>query len=146
MISWIIGAAALIGSLLRVLSKEVPLKYVFADWVSAGLFALAAIPFALLGLFVGGFFAWPFVRPLCSRINGGPLRIGDAVVILCGPDRGRLAKVYETPTGQGGWQLACVTVEDEDAASENGIYETYQLLKTNANQGRQATPSPSPAT
>ncbi|NJM55570.1 MAG: hypothetical protein HC841_06325 [Verrucomicrobiae bacterium] len=132
--SWLIGATGLIGFLLWAMSKEVSLNYVFSGSQAVWSLALAAVPVVLLGYFAGMFFVWPFMRTFCSRINGSPLLIGDTVEILTGPDRGRIATVYETPIGQGGWQLARLDFGDERRANFKDIFETYQLLNKKANR------------
>jgi hypothetical protein len=138
-LSWVVGATGLIGFMLWALSEEVELKHPFSSSQATGLFALATIPIVLLGYFAGMFFVWPFIRPLCSRINGSPLNIGDTVEILMGPERGRIATVYETPSGQGGWQLARLNLGEERQAAFKDIFETYQLLKITANKAVDST-------
>lgn len=127
MISWFIGAlalnaliAALIGSELSRLSWQVVL-----------LLALGLIPSTLLGYFLGMLTCWPLIRPLCSKYNGAPFRIGDQVMILSGLHKGTVAAIYEISPGQGGWNLVRLKLGAEYEEKFTDIFEEYSVLRTN---------------
>ena len=77
------------------------------------------------------FLCWPFVRPICSRVNGAPYNVGDRVVILSGPQKGQTGDVCKIIRGQGGWNLAVLNSGD--------IFEEYALLKINSNHDHHST-------
>ncbi len=77
----------------------------------------------------GMFCFWPVVRPLCSRYNGAPFRVGDRVRILAGPRKGAVAEVYETPVGQGGWKLVRLDLGPERRATYGDLFEQYSVLR-----------------
>lgn len=87
------------------------------------------IPSTLLGYFLGMFTFWSFVRKLCSKVNGGPLKVGDRVQILRGRFKGKICDVYDTPKGQGGWDLARIDLGAEMKNTFQDIFEQYALLK-----------------
>lgn len=129
MVSWAIGACVLNAVFLFAISEEAPLPVILSDWQTTLFLVLALIPPSLLGFFAGMFTAWPFIRVLCSRINGAPLKAGDQVMILAGRDKGRLAEVYEITKGQGGWDLARLDLGRERKTRFTDIFEVYSLLK-----------------
>ncbi|MBE0540905.1 MAG: KOW motif-containing protein [Verrucomicrobia bacterium] len=133
-VSWVIGACALDVAIVVLLSKEVTLTAIASDWQAAMFLALSIIPATLLGYFVGMFTCWPFVRPICSRVNGAPFKAGDRVMILSGPQKGHTAEVHEITVGQGGWNLARVELGEERRKEFRDIFEEYSLLKMNGEQ------------
>jgi hypothetical protein len=129
-VSWVLGACALNAVVLTgFLSNEARRSAVAADWRVMVWLLLAMIPASLLGYFLGMFTCWPWVRPVCSRLNGSPLRGGDRVLILSGPQKGAIADVYEISVGQGGWDLARLDLGPERKACCTDIFEEYSLLK-----------------
>ena len=142
-VSWVLGACALDATVIVLLSKEVTLTAIVSDW-QVGLFlALGLIPATLLGYFVGMFTCCPFVRPICSRFNGAPFKVGDHVMILAGPLRGGMADVEEITTGQGGWDVVWLDLGPDRRKKVNNIFEEYSLLKTNGEQGGAPNSRPS---
>lgn len=77
---------------------------------------------------------WPLVRVVCSRYNGAPLQVGDRVMILSGPQKGRIGEVYQITTGQGGWDLAKLDLGQEIGEIFMDIFEEYAVMKINAKQ------------
>ena len=75
------------------------------------------------------FTCWPLVRVICSRYNGAPLKTGDQVMILSGPQKGKIFEVYEITVGQGGWELARLDLGEERKEKFRDIFEEYSLLK-----------------
>jgi hypothetical protein len=121
----VIGASALNGSVLTVLSHGVRLAEIASGW--QGTLLLGQIVFAttLLGCLLGAVISWP-VFALCRRVNGAPLKSGDRVLILSGPHRGTATEVYEITTGQGGCALVRV---DLGPSYKDDIFEEYAVLK-----------------
>ncbi len=134
-VSWALGACALDATLFILLSQGVGLAAYFSDWQATLLVALGLIPATFLGYFVGMFTCWPFIRPICSQLNGAPFRIGDHVLVLSGPEKGQTAEVYEITVGQGGWNLVRLDFGEERRNSFRDIFEEYSLLKMNGEQG-----------
>ena len=128
-ISCVLGACALDTAAIYLLTKEAPLSAFAADWQALLWLVVALIPTSLLGFLLGIFTCWPLVRPICSRINGAPLEIGDQVLILSGPKKGDVAEVYEISLGQGRWSLARLNLGPECKKHFRDIYEQYSLLK-----------------
>ncbi|MCK9589523.1 MAG: KOW motif-containing protein [Terrimicrobiaceae bacterium] len=128
-ISWIIAAIGINSLLVSAISQQVSIRWIFSDALSFALFLLAAISSTLLGYFAGAFFIWPFARPLCTRINGGPFAPGDRVLVLAGPHRELVATVHKKTMGQGGWALAELTLPAKTIRANSEIVEEYLLLK-----------------
>ena len=78
------------------------------------------------------FACWPLIRVICSRYNGAPLKIGDTVMILSGPEKGKIAEVWEITVGQGGWELARLNLSEERSQKFQDIFEEYSLFKIKA--------------
>ena len=108
-----------------------PLSALTSDWRVALWLLAAAIPTSNLGCFVGMLACWPWIRVICSRYNSAPLKIGDRVLILAGPQKGDMAEVYEITAGQGGWNLARLDIGPERRKKFTDIFEEYSLLKIN---------------
>lgn len=128
-IAWIIAAVGINGLMICVISQEVSFRWIFSDVFASALFLLAVIFAILLGYFAGALFVWPFLRPICPRINGGPFAPGDRVRVLAGPYRRLVVTVSRTTIGQGGWQLAELTLSTEAPQPTANIVEEYTLLK-----------------
>ena len=128
-ISWILGACVSNGAVIWLFSNKVSLFSAAADWQSMLCLLIALITSSLLGYFVGMFTWWPLIRVVCSRLNGAPLKTGDQVMILSGPQKGNTAEVYEITIGQGGWDLARLNLGHEHKTRFKDIYEAYSLLK-----------------
>jgi hypothetical protein len=128
-ISWIIAAVGIDSLLISVISKQISFRWILSDALAFALFLLATISATLLGYFAGAFFVWPFARPLCTRINGGPFAPVDRVLVLAGPHRGLVATVHRKTTGQGGWKLAELTLPVKNTCTNSEIVEEYLLLK-----------------
>jgi hypothetical protein len=127
-ISCVLGACILDAGMMYSLSNQVGLSAVAANWRAGAWLLLALIPNSLLGCFLGMVTCWPLARRLCSRLNGAPLRVGDRVLILSGPQKGDVADVGEITRGQGGWNLAVLNLRS-DTARLPAIFEEYSLLK-----------------
>ena len=130
-ISWVIGACVLNGLVLTVPSNGVRLISIASDWQGVVFLLLAVAAATGLGFFLGMFTCWPWIRPICSRINGAPLAVGDRVVVLSRRHKGTTAKVYEITTGQGGWDLARLDFGPAHREEFTDIFEEYSVLKIN---------------
>jgi hypothetical protein len=130
-VSWIIGACVLEAIVMTVASNGVRLISIASDWQGLAFVLLAAAAAAGLGFFLGMFTCWPWIRPICSRLNGAPLKTGDRVLVLAGPHRGTTATVYEITTGQGGWNLARLDLGPAHNEKSTDIVEEYSVLKIN---------------
>jgi len=128
-VSWFLGACGLDATIVVLLSKEVSVSSITSDWRASLFLVLALIPGTLLGYFAGMFTCWPFVRPICSRFNGAPFRVGDQVMILSGPLSGGSAEVEDITPGQGGWGVVWLDLGPERRRRFSNIFEQYSLLK-----------------
>src|SRR2546421_4504231 len=90
-ISWVLGACALDAAVVALLSKEGPLRDIISDVQATVWLALGLVPATALGYFLGMFTCWPWIRLICSRYNSAPLKVGDHVMILSGPQKGTVA-------------------------------------------------------
>jgi hypothetical protein len=125
-VTWVLGACVLDAVIIiSLISQSVSLSSIISDWQTMLLLVWILIPSTGLGFFVGMFTCWPFVRIFCSRYNGAPLKVGDQVLILTGPQRGKIVEIYLITVGQGGWELANVDLGEE----RRDIFEEYSLLK-----------------
>ena len=105
-----------------------------ADWRDFALFALYTGVGLLLGFFLAAFPGWFILGPLYydrELRNGGPFKVGDTVMILSLPHRGRVARVYST------WQGDNVRVDigEESAKRFEDIFSPVQLLRAPALSG-----------
>lgn len=110
--SWGIGAAFLNGGVFSAIEDPIDLR-VFSHTSFTLCLLVSVVCFTLLGYVLGMFTVWPLMRRLCTRINGGPFRTGDHVLVLAGPYKGKIAFVFETCVGQGGWNLVIPHVPEE---------------------------------
>jgi KOW motif len=133
MIAWVLGALVLnvlvIGSIIHETSFSI-----ISDWKTDLLLMLAAVLISGFGLYAGLFACGPFIFIVCKKFNGAPLKVGDHVIILAGPQKGATAKVYEIITGQGGQKLARLDLGDERAEKFRDIFEQYSVLKIQGDQ------------
>jgi hypothetical protein len=128
-VSWILGACVLNAFVVASISQGMSLSAMISDWDTVSIFALAFIPLTLLGFFLGMFTCWPLIRVICSKYNGAPLKAGDQVIILSGPQKGKKVGVYQITVGQGGWELARLDLGHERNEKFTDIFEEYSLLK-----------------
>lgn len=127
-ISWAIGAGVLNVLVLT------PLICVVSTLQGVVLLLLAVVLLTGLGFFVGMFTCWPWIRRICSRINGAPLKIGDRVLVLSRRHRGTIAEVHAITTGQGGWELARLNLGPAERDKHTDIFEEYSVLKIQGEQ------------
>ena len=123
-ISWIIGAC--------IINAVTLIKVgciMFFNFTEFPYLTLTIVASTGLGFFLGMFTCWPWVRPICSKINGAPLKVGDYVQILSGTYKGTKAQVYEIVTGQGGWELVRLDLGSGASEKFNDIFETYAVFK-----------------
>jgi hypothetical protein len=72
-----------------------------ATWIAVSLdgisllLVLSMVPALMLGALLGLMFLHPVFHLFCGFLNGAPYRNGDAVYILVGPHRGRVATLYD---------------------------------------------------
>lgn len=133
-VSWVVGAVAINGTLLMAVSHEAPLNYVFSDTKAALLYLLGTIAAILLGYFAGMFAIWPLMRPLCTKLNGGPLQEGDQVCVLSGPHMGVIASVKKRVAGQGGWKVAVLEFGEQHRGAESDVVEEFMTLRISKRQ------------
>ena len=129
LISWILGASILNAIVLTVPFNGVRLVSIASEWQGWAFLILAVVAATGLGYFLGMFTCWPWIRPICSRLNGAPFMCGDHVVILAGPLRGRCAVVEDITKGQGGWDIVWLDLGPERRKTFSNIFEEYSMLK-----------------
>jgi len=129
-ISCVLGACGFVAFILYLLTKELHLFALIAGsamfWVQI---VIILVPASLLGFFLGMRIFWPFVRVICSRFNGAPLKIGDRVLILSGKQKGMIDYVHWISTGQGGWDMATLNFDPGHDGQYTDLFEEYSLLK-----------------
>ncbi|MDB6131931.1 MAG: hypothetical protein JWM59_174 [Verrucomicrobiales bacterium] len=99
------------------------------DWQGMAWLLVMVTATAAGGFFLGMLVGWAWVRPLCSRINGAPLKVGDRVLVLSERCRGITATVYEIIIGQGKRELARLDLGPEERAKFGDIFELYSVFK-----------------
>ena len=129
LVAWVLGATVLNILVIGSIVHDMSFSTVISDWKMELLLALAIVPLSGFGFYLGMFTCWLPLRIFCSRYNGAPLKKGDHVLILSGPQKGTVAKVYEIITGQGGRELARLDFGDERAKRFRDIFEQYSVLK-----------------
>ena len=134
-VSWIIGACVLDTLVLTSLTS------IASDWQGMVYLILVVVAATGLGFFLGMFTCWPWIRPICSRLNGAPFKRGEHALILSGPHRGTTAQVYEITTGQGGWDLARLDLGSVHSQKFTDIVQEYSVLKITGEPGGAANGS-----
>ena len=132
-VSWVLGASVLNVAIFSSILNGESLSAIISDWQTILILLFTFIPATGLGFFLGMFTCWPLIRAICSRYNGAPLKVGDKVMILSGPEKGKVAEVWEITVGQGGWELARLNLGEERSQKFRDIFEEYSLLKIKAN-------------
>ena len=135
-VSWVIGAVALLSFFLTVPMNGVRLTSIASDWQGVAALIIGVPAVAGLGYFLGMFTCWPWIRPICGKLNGAPLKTGDSVLVLTGPHQGTTAQVYEITIGQGGWNLARLDLGSAHRERFTDIVEEYSVFKIE--EGEQA--------
>lgn len=130
-LSCILGATVLNGCLLLVPINSVRLITIVSEPVGVALLLVVIAATSGIGCLAGMFTCWPWIRPLCSRINGAPFRPGDQVLILTGALRGTVADVCNITKGQGGWGVVWLNLPST-ANDRSNLFEEYSLLKITA--------------
>lgn len=125
-ISWFWGALATNIAFFYYFLHDTPWSVTVADAQTVFILLFTFIPLTLLGFFLGMFTCWPLIRVICCKCNGNLLAEGDQVMILSGPQKGKIVEVREMRTGQGGWAIAKV-----DLAGGRKYFPLYSLLKIN---------------
>jgi hypothetical protein len=128
-VSWVLGACGIDVPLMVSILRGGSLRAIVADWQVMLVVVLVLIPASGLGLIIGMFTCWPWMRIICSRYNAAPLKVGDHVMILSGPQKGKIVRVYEITVGQGGWELARLDLSAESNKDFRDIFEEYSVLK-----------------
>lgn len=126
--SGLLGAIIMVTLLCRWLFGQDILKLI--EPVIVVMVVVAIVSSIALGIILGMFVFWPWVRVVCSWANGAPLRAGDKVIILRGPGAGKSAIVKETVVGQGGWAMVTIQMDGTSGESGDRIFETYFFLKS----------------
>ena len=86
----------------------------------------ALVASCLLGMLLGAMLVFPLLRGLAKRINGGPFAVRDPVLILTGPQRGRVGLIYEL------WPMRGQVRVDLGAAEKKSVTDVigdYQVLR-----------------
>ena len=133
-ISWMIGACVLDTLVLKLPSDGVRLTSIASDWQGLSFLLLALAGATGLGCFLGMFACWPWIRPLCSKVNGAPFELADRVMILAGPLRGTTAEVEDITKGQGGWNIIWLGLGPERRKRFSNIFQEYSLFKMRGGQ------------
>ena len=133
-ISCALGAFSVDAALLVLMSNQVSLSDITSDWLATIYLGLGLIPAGLLGFIFGMIFFYPWVRPICSRLNGAPFKPGELVMVLTGPLKGRTAKVKEITVGQGGWNLVLLDLAPEIVKQFGEIFEEYSLIRVSRDE------------
>jgi hypothetical protein len=128
-ISWCLGAAVLDTAVISSVAGDLSNPAVLLRPTVLLCLTLATVSATILGYFLGMFTCWPLARVVCSRLNGAPFRIGDTVLILSGPRKGTMTRVYDTCVGQGGWNLLKLELEPQDRTDYSDIFEEYSVLR-----------------
>lgn len=134
-VAWVIGAVVLDTLLLTWPSNGVRLTSIANDWQGMAFLVLAMMAATGFGYFVGIFTCWPWLRPICGKVNGAPLKTGDCVLVLAGRHQGTTAQVYEVSTGQGGWNLARLDLGPSHRDKFTDVVEEYAVLKIEGRPG-----------
>ncbi|MBC7773552.1 MAG: KOW motif-containing protein [Pyrinomonadaceae bacterium] len=126
---WLI-ASAVFGEAFALLWSEPNIEFftrasgVF--WLLVG--AVIAPVAGVFALLVPGYFLlWP-VYLLIERMNGGPFKVGDVVMVLAGPYRGRIGRIYGLSQGNS----VCVALGLKEQKSYEDIFGPIQLLRQDA--------------
>ena len=129
-VSWVLGACALNAAVFGSICHGVSLSAVVFDWQTILLLVWIFIPTTLLGYFLALFTCLPMLfMVICRRYNGAPFKAGDQVMILSGPQKGKIARVYEMTVGQAGQKLARVDLGQGYQNNFTDIFEEYALFK-----------------
>ena len=128
-VSCVLGASVLNAVIFSSILNGESLSAIISDWQTILILVFTFIPATGLGCLLGVFACWPLIRVICSRYNGAPLKIGDTVMILSGPEKGKIAEVWEITVGQGGWELARLNLSEERSQKFQDIFEEYSLFK-----------------
>ncbi len=128
-ISWMVGASILNAIVLAVPSEGVRLVSIALDWQGWASLVLAVSAATGLGYFLGMFICWPWIRPLCSRLNGAPFKCGGHVVILTGPLRGTSAVVEDITKSQGAWDVVWLDLGPERGRRFRNTFEEHSITK-----------------
>jgi hypothetical protein len=131
-VTWVLGAVVLNAFVFISVLKGSSLFSIFSDWQTPLLLICIFVPTSGLGFFLGMFTCWPLIRVACSKYNGAPLKVGDQVLILTGPDKGKITEVWQITIGQGKWELARLNLGTERSERFRDIFEEYSLLKIKA--------------
>jgi hypothetical protein len=117
-----LGALFADALIIRLLSQDVSLEPVLSTWVIVLPLLTALVAVSSLGCMLGLLLFWPLLCVGCSRYNGAPLAAGDHVMVLSGPQAGKLAIVRDLLISQGGWKLAHVDLGDEGTTKRGDIF------------------------
>lgn len=96
-------------------------------------FVFAVVVAGLVGWLMSFLPMWLLLGPVVyhqSLLNGGPFAPGDVVMILAGPHRGRISRVY----GIGQHGALKVEIGEEDRRQYMDSFPAYQLLRVTQKQ------------
>ena len=83
-----------------------------------------------LGLMIGIFFIWVWVRLLILKNNGYPFKVGDVVKILKGPNRNKVVTIYELWDSR---RQVRVYLGGEFKKNARDVFRCHEILKVNGN-------------
>ena len=126
-----LGAIALDLKIYWFIFEGASVASVFTDPVSALSLLIGFVALSALGCLGGMFFILPFLRPLFSKFNGSSIDVGDEVIVLSGPKKGAIVKVYDIIIGQGGWRL--VRLDFGPEFKRDDFFEFYSIYKIRKN-------------
>jgi hypothetical protein len=127
LISNVLGATIIDASIIYSLISELADIKVLLNPIVAIFLIIALVASTVLGCMFGMSIVWSFIRPLCVRLNGGPFKPDDKVIILSGVHKGKKASVCRLTKGQGGWNLLYLHIEESNRPCLD-IFEEYTVL------------------
>jgi hypothetical protein len=85
--------------------------------------SLAAYP---LGALLGTMFCGFFFHEIFRRIQGGPFKVGDRVMILRGKRQGKITEVYDVWASRLEVRLK---LSDDESKTVADVYSEYEIMK-----------------
>lgn len=132
--TWIccfIGALIIDLVLLSFVFSQVSIPIILEDWWNLMLIFWGLLIFAGLGSVVGIMALYFPVMDFCCWVNGAPHAIGDSVLILTGPKKAQITKIYKISQNQGGggsWIIAHLDLGEDAKRTFGDIFELPALF------------------
>ena len=135
MVTWVLGTLVLWILVMVSLHRDGVLPAALTTFSSALYLLIAYAALSGLGFYAAMFTVGWLVTWMCLRINGAPFAVGDQVILLTGPQAGKVATVYGHTRGQGGDLLPCVDLGPEERERYRDIFQDYTLLHYSSGDG-----------